>query len=75
MRGGLYAAGVAAPSTNSQRGVITPTPNERWLGFTRWTVIALEPTEAAIARTGKYWTETGPDIVTLLRGSSSGFGG
>ena len=31
------------PSTNSQRGVITPTPNDRWLGFTRWTVMPLPP--------------------------------
>src|SRR5678815_4764495 len=70
MRGGLYAAGVAAPRTKSQRGVITPTPNERWLGFTRWTVIARALTGAV--RTGKYWTAMESDIVTLLRGSSSG---
>ena len=29
MRGRPYAAGVAAASTNSQRGVMTPTPKER----------------------------------------------
>ena len=28
-------AGVAAAMTNSQRGVMTPTPNETWLGLTR----------------------------------------
>src|SRR4026208_1133647 len=74
MFGGPYAAGVAAPSTNSQRGVITPTPKERWLGFTRWTLMAVESAEREIARAGKNWTETAPDIVTLLRGSSSAAG-
>src|SRR5215216_2867598 len=38
MLGVPYLAGVAPASTNSQRGVITPTPNERWLGLTRWTI-------------------------------------
>ena len=32
-------AGVAAASPKSHRGVITPTPNEIWLGLTRCTVI------------------------------------
>jgi hypothetical protein len=31
------ARGVAAAMTNSQRGVMTPTPNETWLGLTRCT--------------------------------------
>src|SRR4029079_19590403 len=39
-------------------------------GFTRWTVIARALTGAV--RTGKYWTAMESDIVTLLRGSSSG---
>jgi hypothetical protein len=61
---------VAAPRTKSQRGVITPTPNERWLGFTRWTVIVFRPAEDPTVLTGRYWTGIGLDIVTLLGGSS-----
>ena len=33
----FHSAGVAAASTNNHRGVITATPNDRWLGLTRWT--------------------------------------
>src|SRR6185436_21143152 len=40
-RGGPYESGVAAASTYSQRGVMTPIPNDTWLGFTRWTVTRL----------------------------------
>src|SRR6188508_974973 len=40
MRGSPYDVGVAPARTNSHRGVITPTPNDKWLGLTRWTVIA-----------------------------------
>src|SRR5262245_7380131 len=36
-----YDSGVAAASTYSQRGVMTPIPNDTWLGFTRWTVTCL----------------------------------
>jgi hypothetical protein len=39
MHGRPYEVGVAPARANSHRGVITPTPNDRWLGFTRWTVI------------------------------------
>src|SRR5712691_9177087 len=35
MRGGPYDSGVAPASTYSQRGVITPMPNDTWLGLTR----------------------------------------
>jgi hypothetical protein len=42
--------GVAAPRTNSQRGVMTPTPKDRWLGLTRWTVIGpVGRTEGTVA--------------------------
>src|SRR4029453_6680725 len=34
-----YTAGVAPANTKSQRGVMTPTPNDKWLGLTRWTVM------------------------------------
>src|SRR3954465_3208708 len=40
IRGCPHHSGVAAARTKSHRGVITPTPKERWLGLTRWTVVA-----------------------------------
>src|SRR6187402_2317768 len=41
MFGAPKRAGVAAASTKSQRGVMTPTPKETWLGLTRWTRIGI----------------------------------
>src|SRR5690348_9597704 len=39
MCGRPYAAGVAPASTKSHRGVMTPTPNDKWLGLTRWIIV------------------------------------
>ena len=41
MCGAPKRAGVAAASTKSQRGVMTPTPKETWLGLTRCTRIEI----------------------------------
>ena len=38
MIGSPQAVPVAAASTYSQRGVMTATPNDTWLGLTRWTL-------------------------------------
>src|SRR5688572_19165994 len=37
MTGSPYWRGVAPAMTNNQRGVMTPTPKETWLGLTRCT--------------------------------------
>src|ERR1051325_9319676 len=41
MFGDPYDSGVAAASTYSHRVVMTPIPNDTWLGLTRWMVMAL----------------------------------
>src|SRR6187455_309143 len=52
-RGSPYASGVAEASTYSQRGVMTPMPNETGLGFTRKTVIGSGRSRDEL-RQGKY---------------------
>src|SRR4026209_919317 len=53
VRGSPYWRGVAAASTYSHRGVMTPTPNARWLGLIRCNCKQTPPvTGSCLSRSG-----------------------
>jgi hypothetical protein len=70
------AAAPRAPESRSAgrrpRVRITPTPNERWLRFTRWTVIAPATGAGATQVERDFEKDVGLNIVTLLHDSCSG---
>src|SRR4029450_6847394 len=65
MRGRPYEVGVAPARTNSHRGVITPTPNDRWLGFTRWTVMLCAPSSRYRSDAAPRSSQTSTDVERL----------